>query len=396
MNYQFKKIRLIFIPFLFIAVGFILLYTFLNWLLVMKLGLIHFNENAINIYLPLILSLIPISIWLRPRVRLIQFPQKSAAFLSILFYLLMIITMAVPTIIAQRCLLFAANELIHLSTIDEISNKPGSRFFTVSNYYIDKRRMGIYHSISTFTVKKVEHFHCNIYISCPVYSGTTVLSQFPHAWIGVSYQTRIDNQQDQETKMRLWNDFYQDSVNAFKSGNISFQYLDKIGVTPERTGFIKAAQKSGYTDPAQPIIVLVPVNTQYEGLNSKYLVWIFSVFGPGMVILLMLILKFQLRGITIFRMKKEIRRSQDSVLNYLVPGSGCFITLLVICVNIAIFILTAISGLGIFSYNGEELLNWGANYRPLTLDGQWWRLFTCMFLHAAFSIYLLTCTPCFI
>ncbi len=32
---------------------------------------------------------------------------------------------------------------------------------------------------------------------------------------------------------------------------------------------------------------------------------------------------------------------------------------------------------------GENLLNFGANFRPLVLEGEWWRLVTCMFLHAS-------------
>ena len=32
-------------------------------------------------------------------------------------------------------------------------------------------------------------------------------------------------------------------------------------------------------------------------------------------------------------------------------------------------------------FTTEFVLRWGANYGPLSLDGQWWRLFTCMWLH---------------
>jgi membrane associated rhomboid family serine protease len=39
------------------------------------------------------------------------------------------------------------------------------------------------------------------------------------------------------------------------------------------------------------------------------------------------------------------------------------------------------SGLGLMSFNASDLLAWGANFKPVTTDGQWWRLFTSIFLH---------------
>lgn len=63
------------------------------------------------------------------------------------------------------------------------------------------------------------------------------------------------------------------------------------------------------------------------------------------------------------------------------PTKGYFITPILININILIFIVMLISGVHILMPENQDLLNWGANFRPLTLEGQWWRLFTACFLH---------------
>jgi membrane associated rhomboid family serine protease len=40
-----------------------------------------------------------------------------------------------------------------------------------------------------------------------------------------------------------------------------------------------------------------------------------------------------------------------------------------------------VTGMGFISFSGEALLNWGANYGPMTTNGEWWRLLTSTFLH---------------
>lgn len=64
-----------------------------------------------------------------------------------------------------------------------------------------------------------------------------------------------------------------------------------------------------------------------------------------------------------------------------IPTQGFFITPILLNFNILIFIVMAISGVNIFQPDNESLLNWGANFRPLTLEGEWWRLISNCFLH---------------
>jgi membrane associated rhomboid family serine protease len=39
-------------------------------------------------------------------------------------------------------------------------------------------------------------------------------------------------------------------------------------------------------------------------------------------------------------------------------------------------------GYGLMSIHSDDLLQWGANYRPAVLNGEFWRLFSSNFLHA--------------
>lgn len=63
------------------------------------------------------------------------------------------------------------------------------------------------------------------------------------------------------------------------------------------------------------------------------------------------------------------------------PANGYYITPILLNVTILIFILMAITGVNIMKPDSESLLRWGANFRPLTLDGQGWRLLSNCFLH---------------
>lgn len=70
-----------------------------------------------------------------------------------------------------------------------------------------------------------------------------------------------------------------------------------------------------------------------------------------------------------------------------------WVTQALVAINVAVFGWMAISGVGALM-PGESLLPWGANFGPLTRGGEWWRLFSSMFVHAGlvhlgFNMYAL-------
>lgn len=52
-----------------------------------------------------------------------------------------------------------------------------------------------------------------------------------------------------------------------------------------------------------------------------------------------------------------------------------------ITANVAVFLVAVAVGGGAFFPDADAMTRLGTNYGPLTLHGQWWRLFTSMFLH---------------
>jgi rhomboid protease GluP len=68
------------------------------------------------------------------------------------------------------------------------------------------------------------------------------------------------------------------------------------------------------------------------------------------------------------------------------PGelSKPWVTYVVIGLNLLVWIAMVGSGVHAYEPAGSVLLDWGGNLGMLTGSGQWWRLFTAMFLHGGF------------
>jgi rhomboid protease GluP len=78
---------------------------------------------------------------------------------------------------------------------------------------------------------------------------------------------------------------------------------------------------------------------------------------------------------------QEEQKQKRSPLQAFIPKGDYFFTPIILGINILVFVLMVISGVSPVLPNADALIGWGANYRPLTMGGEPWRLFTSMFLH---------------
>ncbi|MCC7029859.1 MAG: rhomboid family intramembrane serine protease [Chitinophagaceae bacterium] len=64
-----------------------------------------------------------------------------------------------------------------------------------------------------------------------------------------------------------------------------------------------------------------------------------------------------------------------------IPRENYFFTPIILNLNLLVFILMVAKGVHLMTPDADSLIRWGANYKPLTLAGEWWRLLTCCFIH---------------
>ncbi len=61
--------------------------------------------------------------------------------------------------------------------------------------------------------------------------------------------------------------------------------------------------------------------------------------------------------------------------------NNTIVTPLIALICIFVFIIMSVSGVNIIHPDNESLFNWGANFKPVTLEGEYWRIFTNIFIH---------------
>jgi membrane associated rhomboid family serine protease len=62
-------------------------------------------------------------------------------------------------------------------------------------------------------------------------------------------------------------------------------------------------------------------------------------------------------------------------------GNKPWVTGAIVAINVVIYVTMAIATRKFGQFTVPELLAWGANLGPLTVNGQWWRVFTALFVH---------------
>lgn len=161
------KIRLLYFPFLIIAAVFIVFYTCFNWYLIAND--ISVREETVQFWLPFILPWLPLIIWLRPRLKLLNLRRKKGD-LPTLYLIVAGFSIILPSVIAQIYLSSATGKLTKLNYINEIARSKPTKYYTVNDFFIDRQLRGISYT-SSVSGRYNTRLDLSIYIACPIYSS---------------------------------------------------------------------------------------------------------------------------------------------------------------------------------------------------------------------------------
>lgn len=377
------KLKLIYKPFLIGAIACVVIYSFLNWLLIIKLQLLPVKEMIVNFIIPFIIPAIPILFWIRPRLKLLNLKTKKGSWIDFYTFILWF-AIAAPTLVAQSYLETASGKLSKLDNISQIDKQEATKYYTLKNSFIDKMHISV-QSVFDVSGKNNEYFNMNLFVVFPILATPADTSNSNClAWSGVKYHEQISNRLDEKEKQERFQKFANESQSDFDKKNINqYIYFDKIGISDDHDGYNQAIKKNKRFS-SNTTTVLIPINEPFENRNGNKLDWIFGAFAIGALVFLLMIFipKFDEEALDKFN-NGVVEKSTDmkEALSFFIPREGFYITAIIMDLNILIYIIMVCSGLGFISFKASDLLTWGANFRPVTTNGEWWRLLTSTFLH---------------
>lgn len=381
------KLKIIFIPTVLSLLALSIVYTFLHWILFIKLNLFGLKEIVTNFGIPLALTGLTTLFILRPRLKILDVETEKGSWRD--FYSFIVwVSLTVPLIIAQEYIVTASGQLTELNSVAELSKKEQTKFYSVKNYYIDKKRIGI-HSAFDASGKYNENFNMHIYVALPIReSEADTLKPECGVWLGMEYKKQISNSLDDAEKEKLYNEFARQSQIEFDTADVSkFTYLDRIENSDKKEGLTEAVKESKRGQGEN--VILIAVHEPFEARNGKKLEWVAGSSLIGLTVWLLMLLIPKMNEDELNRIKegqpdREAQEDMKDFIEMVKPKEGYFVTPILVYTNLAIYILMVVSGLGFISFKGEDLLQWGANYGLLTKGGDWWRLLTNTFLHGGF------------
>lgn len=370
------KIKEVYIPYLLVSIGTILLYNLFRWTFDIKLGILPLKDDLLNFWIPFAFPWIPIVIWLRRRIRILNVSGKRDNG-HFGYQFAMVAAIAVPLIISQNYIEKASFGLNEVNNSYEINELKSEKYYKITSFEIEKYNCLPYLTART-SGRNNDNLNYYLYFSCPFKNTNNV-------WYGVEYKVNTSNRMSDFQKKAEFRRFFDRSEREFKSYNFqNANYFERLGYSDKRDGFLEAIKVNNQQISEAEQIILVPKADVFDQRLGNTFPWIFGSFGIGafIIFLMVIIPKIDPKELRNFKKDKPVEEDElKALFTILDPRGPNKATAILLLINIIVFLMMLFSGLNIVSPTAKELLEIGGNRRFEVLNGEYWRLLTSIFIH---------------
>jgi rhomboid protease GluP len=376
------KLRRLILPLILLSFAFTIGYSFLNWLLVAKASLIPLDEDVVDLWLPAALAWIFVIILIQPRLRFLKIRDKRNN-LPFLYHLAAVAVVAVPALVAQGYVKTATGDVTHVGDADRIATSPPTKFYIAASICMHLDRPTS-HGFPAITGRGNNILNFDFYVLTPICSTTVASSAPRQVWLGFKYHHSMSNSASDAEKDSAYDSFVRQSLQAFNAEDPGrYKYLEALGRNSDRKRYEKTLQLADYRVAAS--VILIPHLEPFEQRSGDRLMWLLASFAIGPLVWLIMVMIPSLDQTMIANVTGQIEHkrphSSPAMRGLFLPRRAFYGLPILIDINIAVFLVMAFSGLGVISFDPDDLLAWGANYRPAIHGFGIFRLITSQFVH---------------
>jgi rhomboid protease GluP len=349
-----------------------LVYSLFDWFLVAGTGWLPLDTSMADLVLPVVLAAALVIIFVHRHIRALALSEAWS--LPLVYLFVAGLTVAVPTIAAQYYVDAVAGGVTHVADVSQIASAAHTRFYTVSGLCILRNRAGGAPSVTPPSVFGHDA-SVALYVAAPVCNGGV--------WIGYRYRTTIDTGLGDAFVDKTYNAFAVDSQNWFNADDpAKYTYLERLGAGFDRRNFEKAVAASPART-AAPVIFL-----PHEGdvaARGRSLPGLAAIAFVGLNLVWLLLVLF-----TPLSTQRPAELPRDAgeprpFAHVFVPSRANYGLPVLVDANILVFLAMVLSGLGVASFQIDDLIAWGANSAHALHGLGWLRLITSQFVHAGFA-----------
>jgi rhomboid protease GluP len=372
------KVRHIVPTLIYISLGSLATICLVRWS-IFQFGWFELKEDIWRIWLPLIFPWIPITIWLRPKLRIL-IRKKEADRLQLGYQFLAWFVIGIPLFISQMYLNTAMGEMEEVTDLKAIQLSKRTRFVTIKKFEVLLEHGSSAEDIRT-SGKHNQHLDINLYFVAPIVHSVSD-PRFAY-WYGVKFHKQISSRLSSTEKENQYKAFYRECIDKMNTYPFyELEYFTVAEKSDDKTAFLKAIERKMQMKIAP--VILLPETEKFDGRNGNKLFWIFGSLGIGLIVFTLFLALPRYSTLELERQRKGVKPKSDEVVDmlmYLIPKEPHVATSVILNINILVCLAMIFSGVHIMSPNGVELMEWGANRRVEAMGGEWWRLITSMFVH---------------